>query len=102
MSEKEEFAKLSSVKECPVCGGKLVKGYFTIPRGIGVWRFDTYDDAPALRCERCGIAILDYGVVTRAHTPGSFLKKCVECGELIPIASEYCPKCGTKQKEKEE
>lgn len=101
MSENEEFSKLSSIKECPKCGGKLVKGYFTIPRGVGVMG-DTYDNAPALRCERCGIAILDYGVVTRAHTPKGFLKKCDECGKVIPIASDYCPKCGTKQKEKEE
>jgi len=99
MSENEEFSKLSSIEECPICGGKLVKGHFTIPRGVGVMRFDTYDNAPALRCERCGIAILDYGVVTRAHTPKSFLKKCVKCSEMIPIASEYCPKCGTKQTE---
>jgi ssDNA-binding Zn-finger/Zn-ribbon topoisomerase 1 len=102
MSEQDEFSKLNSVKECPVCGRKLVKGYFTIPRGTGVFHSDTYDNAPALRCERCGIAILDYEVVTRAHTPGSFLKKCVKCDESIPIASEYCPKCGTYQKEKKE
>jgi len=31
-----------------------------------------------------------------------FLKKCVECGEEIPVASEECPYCGAKQKEKEE
>ena len=102
MSEKDEFSKLSSVEECPVCGGKLDRGHFAIPRGEGVMRFDTYDNAPALRCERCGIAILDYGVVIRAHTPKGFLKKCDECGKVIPIASDYCPKCGTKQKEKEE
>ena len=102
MSENEEFSKLSSIKKCPKCGGKLVKGYFTIPRGVGVMGFDTYDNAPALRCERCGIAILDYGVVTRAHTPKSFLKKCVKCGREIPLASEECPYCGTKQPEHEE
>jgi hypothetical protein len=102
MSEKDEFSKLSSIKKCPICRGKLVKGYFTIPRGIGGWRWDTYDNAPALKCERCGIAILDYGVVTRGHTPGSFLKKCVKCGKEIPLASEECSYCGAKQKEKEE
>jgi len=28
------------------------------------------------------------------------LKKCVECGERIPLASEECPHCGAKQQEK--
>lgn len=101
MSEKDEFSKLSSVEECPVCGGKLDRGHFAIPRGEGVMRFDTYDNAPALRCERCGIAILDYGVVIRAHTPKGFLKKCAKCGKEIPVASEECSYCGTKQPEYE-
>jgi len=100
MSEKEEFSKLSSIKKCPICRGKLVKGYFTIPKAIGGWHWDTYDNAPALKCERCGIAILDYGAARK--TPESFLKKCVKCGKKIPLASEECPKCGTKQKENEE
>ena len=99
MSEKDEFSRLSSVKKCPNCGGKLVEGYLAIPRGTDLFYIGTYDNAPALKCERCGIAIIDYGVVMRAHTPRDFLKKCVKCGEEIPIASEYCPKCGTKQKE---
>jgi len=119
MSEKEvEFSRLISVKECPKCGGTLDKGYFTAIWGMfwdtekhglaaslryrflaGWTRQFELESAPALRCERCGIAILDYGLIGK--TPRSFLKKCVECDELIPIASEYCPKCGTKQKEKE-
>jgi len=31
------------------------------------------------------------------ETPKSFLKKCVSCGQEIPIASETCPHCGAKQ-----
>jgi hypothetical protein len=31
-------------------------------------------------------------------TPKSFLKKCVECGREIPIASEQCPYCGREQR----
>ena len=31
--------------------------------------------------------------------PRAFLKKCVECGKEIPIASEECQYCGTKQPE---
>jgi len=30
-------------------------------------------------------------------TPKSFLKKCVDCGKEIPLASEQCPYCGSKQ-----
>ena len=119
-AENKEFSRLTSVNKCPNCGGKLDKGYFTAIRGMywdtekfgltrylidrmlsGWTRQFELDNAPAKRCERCGIAILDYGVVTRAHTPGSFLKKCVHCDELIPIASEECSYCGTKQPEYE-
>lgn len=32
------------------------------------------------------------------ETPKSFLKKCIKCGAEIPIASEECPICGSKQK----
>jgi len=118
MSEKDEFCRIVSVKKCPNCGGKLDKGYFTAPRGMfwgtkkhvlgtmvadyvkpaltSVWTLET---VPALRCEKCGVAIIDTQRI--GETPRSFLKKCVECGKKIPIASEYCPKCGKKQKEKE-
>ncbi|MGQ9625207.1 MAG: hypothetical protein ACUVT9_07565 [Candidatus Bathycorpusculaceae bacterium] len=33
------------------------------------------------------------------HTPKAFLKKCVQCQKEIPIASEECPYCETKQPE---
>jgi len=117
MNEDEEFSMLSSVKKCPVCGGWLEKGYFNAPRGIS---WDTVKhklsavtmdfmmprissaievkNIPALRCEKCEIAILDYS--SAGGTPKSFLKKCVECGKEIPIASEECSYCGAKQREK--
>jgi hypothetical protein len=114
MSEIEGFSRLGSVKKCPNCGGKLDKGYFTAPWGMywdkkkhgsttnlrdRLWpglsmQFELVN-APALRCEKCGIAILDYGLLGK--TPRDFLKKCVQCSEEIPIASEYCLKCGAKQ-----
>jgi rRNA maturation endonuclease Nob1 len=119
MSEKDEFCRIASVKECPNCGGKLSKGYFTAPRGmfwdtkkhrLGSMVADymmpamtsvfTLENVPTLKCEKCGVAIIDTRKIGK--TPRSFLKKCVKCSEMIPIASEYCPKCGTKQKEKEE
>jgi hypothetical protein len=73
-----------------ILGAEALKSYlfWTVPQG------------PALRCKSCGIAILDYARIR--ETPKSFLKKCVECDESIPIATEYCPKCGTYQKEKKE
>lgn len=35
--------------------------------------------------------------VPSAPTPESFLKKCSKCGKKIPIASEACEYCGTRQ-----
>jgi ribosomal protein L40E len=32
----------------------------------------------------------------------AFLKRCVKCGKDIPIASEECQYCGTKQPKSEE
>ena len=114
MDEKDDFSRLGSVKKCPNCGGRLEKGYFNTPMGIywdmkkhgsgkvfadrmlrGIVSDFCLDNAPALRCKRCGIAILDYGLI--GETPRNFLKKCVQCHEEISIASEYCPKCGAKQ-----
>ncbi len=117
MNEKEvEFARLISVKKCPNCGSKLNKGYFTAPRGM-FWdtkkhrlgtmvadyvmpRFSSVfalENSPALKCEKCGVAIIDTGRI--GETLRGFLKKCVKCDKDIPIASEECQYCGTKQPE---
>jgi len=60
----------------------------------------------AYRCKECGIFICyergkqpDYEGV--GGTPKGFLKKCINCGEEIPVASEACSYCGTKQPEDE-
>ena len=34
---------------------------------------------------------------SKSRTPNTFLKRCVKCGKEIPIASEECPYCGSKQ-----
>ena len=118
MSKNDEFTTLSSIEKCPICNGNLEKGYFTAPRGIywgtekhelgamiidwmmpRISSFFTLDNAPALRCVRCGIAILDCRGIGK--TPRSFLKKCVRCGEEIPIAAEDCYHCGAEQPKKE-
>ena len=115
MSNTEEFSRLSPVKQCPICGGKLDKGYYHAPRGV-YWSDKTHragmialdyvmpgalwisDIIPALKCEKCGIAISDLRSST--YTPKSFLKKCIKCAKEIPIASEECQYCGIKQSQK--
>ncbi len=57
----------------------------------------TSDMVPGLKCENCGIAVVDYRAP--GYTPKSFLKKCIKCGGDIPIASEECVYCGAKQPE---
>lgn len=51
----------------------------------------------AYRCTSCRLVLFHYRIPQAEITPKSFLKKCAKCAEEIPIASEYCPKCGTKQ-----
>ena len=41
--------------------------------------------------------LLESGLKGAKVTPKAFLKKCPECGREIPIASEECPYCKTKQ-----
>lgn len=56
----------------------------------------------AYRCKECGILVCYEKVPSpkSRETPKSFLKNCVQCGNEIPIATEYCPKCGAKQEKK--
>jgi len=114
---KEDFSRLACIKKCPVCSGELEEGYMLAPRGMywdtrrhklsilgaealkSSWAW-TMPQGPALRCIGCGIAILDYARIR--ETPKSFLKKCVKCSKEIPLASEECQYCGTKQPEYEE
>jgi len=114
MSEKGEFSRIASIRKCPICGGELEKGFLNAPRGV-YWSIEkrvlgtilldsampgalfTHENLPALKCGNCGIAIVDWH--GSEYTPKSFLKKCVECGKQIPIASEECQFCRAKQKE---
>lgn len=116
MNEHSEFSRLTSVRECPICHGELEKGYLNAIRGVfwsekkrplgmavldyvmpgAIWSSDTL---PALKCEKCGIVISD--LRAPGYTPKSFLRKCVKCGEEIPIASERCSSCGAKQPDHE-
>jgi predicted RNA-binding Zn-ribbon protein involved in translation (DUF1610 family) len=115
----------SEVKKCPECGEEMERGYLPVGmRGLqwsskkhkwfadSLWQEsvesltgDTFrafmGNVPAYLCRECKLVLVFYENETRAirKMPKSFLKKCVGCAELIPIASEYCPKCGTKQSE---
>lgn len=113
MNESEKLSKLESIKNCPVCGNPLETGFIIAPRGIywdtkehkytvlfsetviSQWTWSTIN-APSLRCTNCGIVIFRHESTPQA--PEAYFKKCVKCGEKIPIASEYCPVCGAKQK----
>jgi ssDNA-binding Zn-finger/Zn-ribbon topoisomerase 1 len=112
MNEYGEYSTLKSVRECPICHGELEKGFLNAIRGVfwsekkhylGMAALDyvmpgaiwTSETVPALKCEKCGIVISDLRAA--GYTPKSFLKKCVECGKEIPIASETCSNCGAKQ-----
>ena len=109
--------------KCPECGKSMVIGWIG-STGVGVvawiegkktsWRkrgerlqsIWSGEFLRAYRCKECGVFVCyergkqpDYEGAR--ETPKSFLKKCVQCGKVIPIASDYCPKCGTKQPEYE-
>jgi hypothetical protein len=116
MSESEVFSKLGPIKECPICGGELDKGYIGASGGV-TWdakkskRLFVYmwsaalmlpfytQNIPALRCKNCELVLFHYGKGISQKTSKNYLKKCVTCGKEIPIASEECPNCEAKQPE---
>jgi predicted RNA-binding Zn-ribbon protein involved in translation (DUF1610 family) len=107
MSERE-------VRTCDFCNVELQfaqKVPFRIKGTPGMWKlifgewaelgeemlsFDVYV------CPKCGEVKLFADEKAKVSllrlTPKAFLKKCIECGKDIPIASEECPYCGTKQR----
>ncbi len=108
MSEKEEFSKLTSIKECPICHGEIHKGYINPPKDMH-WdtqkrkfygRMSVGESFPALRCKQCEIVIFDWEEYVRQQTPKGFLKTCIGCGREIPIAELKCKYCGYEQEPK--
>ena len=105
----------SEVKKCYSCGIEMQfaqKVPFRIKGTPGYWKlvfgewaelgeemlsFDVYV------CPSCGEIRLLADEKSKTSllrlTPKAFLKKCVKCGKEIPIASEECQYCGTKQPE---
>ncbi len=83
LSRLQEFSKLNSLRECPVCGGELQKGYIHTTRDIywdeerhkhnilacreviimAQWPylFRTIPHAPSLKCTNCKIVVFHYG-----------------------------------------
>jgi ribosomal protein L40E len=104
--------------ECPKCGEEMEKGFiaawyvfWTDRKQEIFWKappsedviikptslFHMYDKSiEAYRCKKCKLVLFNYSDVQVSETPESFLKKCVKCGGKIPIASEYCSRCGAK------
>jgi predicted nucleic acid-binding Zn ribbon protein len=113
-NESEKFSKLK-IEKCPVCGKPLETGFIIAPRGIywdtkehkyttlfsqpliSQWTWNVVN-VPSLRCTNCGITIFRHEKVS-PRAPEAYFKNCVKCGEKIPLASEYCPRCGVEQKQ---
>jgi len=54
----------------------------------------TMPHVTAYRCVNCRVVLIRYA---EKEASKAFLKKCVKCGKKIPLASEECPFCKTKQ-----
>jgi len=111
---------MEKIIKCPNCGEPMEKGFiatwymfWTGKKQEVFWKappredvvvkpgvFHIFDSSrEAYRCRKCELVLFNYRDVTISETPRSFLKECVKCAKKIPIASEYCPVCGTRQKE---
>ena len=51
-------------------------------------------------CPKCGKVELEVANPENVLLSRKFLKKCVKCGEKIPLASELCQFCGAEQTKK--
>ena len=108
----------SKAKKCYSCGREMQlaqKVPFRIKGTPGMWKLlfgelaELGEEMLSLDvyvCPSCGeirlIADKKAKQSLLMATPIAFLKKCVKCGRQIPIASEKCSYCGTKQPEYEE
>lgn len=76
MSENRDFAELSAIRKCPICGGELEKGYVaskglawdTVKQGLTTHSKENQEvltplfawgitNFPTLRCRNCNIMI---------------------------------------------
>jgi Zn-finger nucleic acid-binding protein len=102
--------------KCPKCDTEMENGYIITnairwskkkhtqvafgQEVIVPWHITALSNVEAFRCPQCRLVLFHYEIPRAEITPESFLKKCIKCGETIPVASDYCPKCGAKQKER--
>jgi len=101
-TENEEFSVLNSVNKCPKCNGEMERGrrmtgYLTIAIRFTKKHDSKGDMIIPFYCKNCGY--IELYKIPPAPTPETFFKKCSKCGKEIPIASEECSYCGTKQPE---
>lgn len=106
------------VKKCDSCGAEMYlaqKVSFRVGGTPGEWKL-LFGELAELGekmlplnfyvCPKCGRINLFADEKTKQFllrlTPKAFLKRCVKCGNEIPIASEECPHCGATQPEYEE
>ena len=97
----------SEVKKCPKCGGEMVEAdrlvaHTRVLAGVSLAKKGDLvgDKIIPYYCGKCGyIEFYKKLKPTEPPQPQGFSKKCVKCGKEIPIASEECQYCGTKQKE---
>ncbi len=96
--------------KCPKCGGDMARGDRLVPTPTHLAAIVTLakrgdiwgDDIVPFYCENCGYIELykEMKGTRRVKRDNAFLKRCVKCGKEIPIASEECQYCGTKQPDK--
>ncbi len=95
------------VKKCLKCGGEMVEAdrlvaHTRLLAGITLAKKGDIvgDEIVPYYCRNCGYIELYKKIKAGERGRGdSSLKKCIKCGRKIPIASEECPHCGTKQTE---
>ena len=99
---------MNRVGKCPKCGGEMVKAdrivaHTRVLAGVSLAKMGDLvgDKIIPHYCRDCGYIELYKEVKPGEQLPHQgFLKKCVKCGKPIPIASEECQYCGSKQKNK--
>jgi len=104
---------MSEPKKCYSCGTEMQFAQripFRIKGTPGLWKLvigewgeldEEMLSLDVFVCPKCGLTNLYADEKAKQYllklTPKAFWKKCIKCGKNIPIASEECQYCGTKQ-----
>jgi len=88
-------------RTCPKCRGQMIEAHRLVAHtrllaGISLAKKGDIlgDQIFPFYCKNCGYIELYKG---KTQEEGAFLKKCANCQEEIPIASEECPHCNAQQ-----